>query len=371
MKRAAVLVLATACAHPAADTHQNTSALIEAAEIDGHVHVRAPGYTMIFGADGTVRLPESLEIGSHQNVFGTDICPLESQMGTAIYPGAAAVGGQPLGGGTSTTMIEFDGPIMARVHVDYSLPYTCGPNAQHLAGKQTLTFFPDGRIVRQDTVTSSDTPLPAAGQCGCANIGAPDFFFTLFYAFDNTSQIVDQNDNPAQTDGRIEACAQWPDLTIGMHWGDPGTNTRISPNARPSFVLDMKTSSSAPFGPIKDSAHTSTMMIMSGSPHPACVTALTQIAQPSLTIEGTTVTTDAEGVYVDSRRHESAFTISSARVVPPFLIALDLGDHARITSNVEHADGWYTAQNFDPTAPTFFWFASGLASGETITIEPR
>lgn len=368
MKRQAVLVLVTACAHPGSDTHQN-AALVEAAEIDGHVHVRAPGYTMVFGADGTLRLPESLAIGAHSNVLGMDVCPLESLMGAAIYPGAAAIGGEMLGGGTSTTNLEFDGPLIARVHVDYSLPYSCG-SSQHLTGKQTLTFFPDGRIVRQDVVTSSDTALQATPQCGCANIGAPDFFFTLFYAFENTAQMVDAADNPTQQAGRIEACAQWPDLTIGLHWGDTGTNTRISPNARPSFVLDMKTASSAPFGPITDSTHTSTMMIMAGSPHPSCLTALTQITQPIVTIDGTAVTTDEYGIYVDSRHHDTAFTISAARPIPPFLVSVDLGDHAKITSNLEHSDGWYATQNFDPTSPTFIWFASGLAAGETITVEP-
>jgi hypothetical protein len=373
MKRLGLLTLVQGCAQPADPPDVVT--LVEAAPAGDRMVVTAAGvYALTFGRDGTVRLPETLEIQGahpHGNVLGIDYCPLESLMGVATFPGAAAIGGETLAaGGTSTSFLELGGPVIARVRVDYSVPYLC-QNAQHLSGSSVFTMFPDGRIQRQDTVTSSDTDLTPATDCGCNHVmtgaSGTGYFFTSFYAFDTTATI-----DPAR--GLMpDACATWNDLTIGMRWLD-SSNTRVSPNGKPSFVLDMLTSSEDNF-PVVTMTHRSAMMIASGAPAPACSDVLARLDLPGISVAGSSKNVDGDGIYRDGEKHTGPVEIRASVAVPPFAVSLTIGDHAGVASTVAHDGRWYATQ---PDADqgtnegmTLFWFDHGLAAGEVVTVTPR
>jgi hypothetical protein len=375
MKRWALLIGFAACAQPSGTSETNTQ-IIHVDFVDNKTRVTAPGYQMTFGAAGTVRLPEQLAIIGEfprGNVLGIDTCPRESLIGASIYPGATTFGGQSLSAagetGTSDSFLELAGPAVARVRVTYSVPYSCG-SKQHLKGEQTMTFFPDGRIVRRDVVTSSDTELPGGVLCGCDNIMVPDsgYFFTLSYAFASGAQIVDNMERITQQGDLTEVCARFTDATIGLRWLD-ASNTRISPNAQPSFVLDMMTSSSAPFPVVSNATHVSHMMIASANTSPSCGGVLAQMTQVPIVVDDMTITAGSDGIYTDAREHASAFSIHATKAVPPFALLLKLGDHAKITSSVHADKAFFTVQIVD-TGSKILWFRDGLAAGELVTIEP-
>jgi hypothetical protein len=373
MKWLGLLTLALGCAQ--APDAPGEVKLLEAVVVGDRMSVVADGiYALTFGRDGTVRLPEELEVRGehpHGNVLGSDFCPLESLMAVSIFPGAVAVGGKTLAqGGTSNQFLELGGPVIARIRVDYSVPYTC-PNAQHLSGMSVFTMFPNGKIHREDTVTSSDTELTPTTDCGCnhdtTGSTGTGYFFTSSYAFESSAMI-----DTARA-GTPDACAEWSDLTIGMRWLD-SSNTRVSPNSRPSFVLDMLHSSEDNF-PVTTMTHRSAMQIASGAPAPACSDVLRQLALPGISVAGSSTNADGDGIYRDTEPHSGPIEIKAGVAVPPFALSLSAGDHASVTSTVAHDGRWYATQPEPPQGTnegtTLFWFDQGLAAGEIITVTPR
>lgn len=375
MKRAALLTCTSviACAQaPKTDPQQDVTTLVELTFPDGKAQLKAADYRMVFGADGTIIMPELLAIGTHGNVLGTDLCPLESKLGVAFYPGVTVIGGESVNGGTSSGEMELGGPYVARARLKYSIPYAC-PSTQHFVGESVFTFFPNGRIHRTDQVIqTSDSTIMPNSMCGCEGLAVPNsgYFVTSFYAYTNDAMMVDSMDRVAQ--GSVDsACAKWSDVTIGMRWLDSSA-TRISPNGAKSFVLDMMTSVSGNF-PSVAATHSSVMKIVQGTPAPACGDVLALIAQPAVMVLDERIDATAEdGIYRDMHTHTGDITVrGTGATTPPFALTLKVGDHAKVRSSVEHAGFWYGTQTpADASGSTLFWFDQGLADGEVVTITP-
>jgi hypothetical protein len=195
------------------------------------------------------------------------------------------------------------------------------------------------------------------------------YFFTLQYAFSSDAQMTDNMDRVTQQGDLTEACATWNDATIGLRWLD-GSHTRISPNNQPSFLLEMMSSSSAPFPVVSNATHVSQMMIASASPRPTCADVLARMTQVPVVVDEMTISAGSDGIYTDTRDHSAPFGITATKAVSPFALSLKLGDHAKITSSVHTGRGWYTVQLVPDTGSTILWFGQGLAAAEQITIDP-
>ena len=141
--------------------------------------VTGAGFSVQFAAPGTngVRLPDQIMIGG-VDVLGHDTeCNGEDGVGLAIFPALTA--SAQLTGGTSTTLDVLGGAAMVKVTTMWNAPFDC-PTGEtvNASGLTHFTFYPDGRIVRFDSITPADSPLSTPGDCGCDT--SSDFYLTSF-----------------------------------------------------------------------------------------------------------------------------------------------------------------------------------------------
>ncbi len=335
-----------------------------------------PRYAMTFAGGTKLHLPSRLEIDGKDRL-GTDSCSLESQLGVAMFPGATATSEVT---GTSTIMEVLNGPFIGRVRSTYEVPYACqGP--QVLKGEVIYTFFPNGRIVRQDVnVFPSSMDLNnVPGPCGCGSIpGTPDsanFFFTSFWAFDPSQnpRLFDeigmevQNPLTRGVPGGSRACTQYLDVALGVGW--PATTTRLYQNQAASHIFDWPPQGASMLvtGP---QSVTSALTIAT-----SCQEALANLDDPQLFIDNVLMSTGEDGIYHDARVHDSSFEIHpGAGTIPSgFTIEVDFGRPvSRIflerSPGVDHRVALVQASEANRF---FIIFQDQLDPGQTITIDPQ
>src|SRR5689334_10774446 len=215
---------AAACAQaPSAHNEASTTFVHGDVKESGEITVTAAmTYEILFPAGDVVKLPTALSVGtSSSNVLGaTDECNHESLVGAGMYPVTLAVGGRAAAETPdqhSYAFLNMTGPAVAKVTVDTVLGYTCG-HPDRFSVQSAFTFFPDGRIVRVDTLTSSAQALtPAVCGCGPTNTGrnGTDYYMTSWWAFVETGPgFVDGSGVtvPSTTGGPgpSEVCANLP-----------------------------------------------------------------------------------------------------------------------------------------------------------------
>lgn len=357
-------VAASACASPPANPIGGV-ALLDVDVTTGRVSTTssAPLQFSVEMADHGVRMPQSIFIDGIDRV-GTDTCPTESGIGISVFPAIVAV--SPGRGGVDATgslMVDLAGPVIARLAVAWTAPYTCS-GAQQANGTSTLTIFPNGRIVRYDVATPSTTTLVQdGGACGCSSQST--FSFESFWSFTAT-QVVNPDGTPWST-GSPTGCAVYSNHTIGVAWPDGSTHERQTATIS-SFVHDWA-ADAATLPPTQQQV-TSAIILSEQSSAASCGDVLADLDDFPITIGGQMIVTDTSGIYDDQRTHTDPVEIAAPRAIPKgFAIALDVGDFASVTRSPAADGAWYGVQS-DGTR-SIFWFRDGLAVGETITIEPR
>ena len=213
-------VVAGACA--AKPANPIGGALLDVDRTTGRVSTTgaAPIQFSIEFADHGIRMPQSLFLGGVDRL-GTDDCPFASGIGIGVFPALTAAAPQRNGAdATSTLTVDWAGPVVARVEVAWSAPYTCSGGAQEADGTSRFTIFPNGRIVRYDIAKPSTTMLVRDGAaCGCG--ADSDLGFMTFWTFTHVT-AVDRAGAP-WADGAQAGCAIYPDHTIGVAWPDGST----------------------------------------------------------------------------------------------------------------------------------------------------
>jgi hypothetical protein len=365
---AARWVVSTLLASACAAVPQNPLArdpLIDVDRTTGRVATRAaaPIQFVIELGDRDVRMPQSIFIDGIDRV-ASESCPTESGIGIGVFPALDAVA--PMRGGPAATgglVVDWAGPVIARLHVTWMTAYTCG-GSQQASGTSTFTIFPNGRIVRHDVATPSTTTLSVIASCGCG--GSSPMSFTSFWAFTAT-QVVNPDGSPWST-GSPTGCAVYPNHTIGIAWSDSNTHVRQT-SAISAFVHDWAADVTT-LQPTQQEVF-SAIILSKQTAAANCGGVLTDLDDFPITIAGAQISTDDGGVYTDARKHAGRVEITSLRVVPKgFTISLDVGEFAAVSRTPSVADDrWYAAQS-DGTH-TLFWFRDGLQVGQTIAIEPR
>jgi hypothetical protein len=355
-------MVASACASPPANPAGGALLAVDATTASVSTTSKAPiRYTVAF-ADHGVRMPQSVFIDDVDRV-ATDRCPAESGIGIGVAPVLNAVA--PVHGGidaSGTLKIDLPGPVIARILITWMAPYMCSGAQQEAKGTSTFTFYPNGRIVRDDVATPSTTAL-GGPDCGCG--GQSAYSFTSFWTF-AAAQVVNP-DGTALTSGPVTSCAVYSNHMIGVAW--PNSSTHVHQTAATSsFVYDWETDA-APLRPMSRGV-TSAIMLSEQTAAASCGDVLSDLDDVPLLVNGVTMATDTSGMYVDLAVHTSPVVLSVPGALPRgSAISLNVGDFASVTRSPAVDGDWYAIQNDGDQS--IFWFRDGLAAGETITITPR
>lgn len=129
-------------------------------------------------------------IVSGQDLVATpEGCAYEDQIGVAAFP-VYTIGGQSVTAGNVTHAFDVldVGAAYTRIQTHWTVPIDpdCGASQTSGSGNTTWAFYPDGKIVRNDTITptvnSTITPGPS---CNCSGaIGAGSFIVTSYATFE-------------------------------------------------------------------------------------------------------------------------------------------------------------------------------------------
>lgn len=371
--RCGILLLASAgCASPG-DPPDERTALITVNNVGGRVEVTAPSYTMNFASSG-ILMPEHLIVGG-SDVLGSDGCNTEALVGVATYPATRATGGRQGIASRSTIERLIEGPLIAQVHVTYEVDYMC-PTLQTLSGESFFTFFPSGRIVREDRgVRPSTTALRLSTNCGCQDSDPPsNLYFTSFWAFDPNGAIEVDASGSATTGGQSRACTMYPNRAIGVAWN--GERTRIRPNTASAHVFDWVADADV-LEPFPQQAF-SAIQISTEADQPTsrCGDILAGLADQPIQIGGMLFgSTGSAGIYEDTVVHRDAFVVAAVGdpIPPGFAISMDLDGASHATFSRHPAvDGDVALLQHEPNSNRLIVvFPHGLQLGDTITIEPR
>jgi hypothetical protein len=316
-------------------------------------------------ANAGARMPQSLSIDG-VNRLAEGQCPNEGGIGIAVYP--ALLAAAPMLGGetTTTSTLTFDmtGPAVARATVEWTAPFTCNLAQRQAKGTSTFTIFPNGRIVRHDVTTPAAVALSVdTNPCGCS--AESNFYLTSYWAFAPTQNV--NPDGSPFTDGGVGGCAVYNNHMIAVAWPDSHTRV-ITDNNVSAFTYEWVTDSMT-LSP--DERELVSAILLSKETTPAkCADALADLDDFPITVAGSSIVTDDNGIYIDTRQHTDRVEISAPRKVPHgFAIALDVGGFGEITRTPQTDGVWYSAQRDNDR--TVFWFRDELNVGEKITIEPR
>ncbi len=132
-----------------------------------------------------INLPDQLQIGGVEVLDEQDGCGYENKIGLAVYPVYAMTTGTqtwPTATGdthTSSLAQLATGPAFAQARVSWSGTFHCASTPSTVSGSSTFTIFPDGRIIRDDQITSPTSVALASVNCGCGSASG-SYFLTSY-----------------------------------------------------------------------------------------------------------------------------------------------------------------------------------------------
>jgi hypothetical protein len=203
----------------------------------GTVTGRSPGspFALHFADGPGFHFPDSLKIASTEVLGHEDNpgCFREDQLGVLIAPVArvSASSGTSVTRNVLTPVLP--GPAVTQVKLEWEAAFTCDPRRTP-KGASTFTVFPDGKIVRIDTVEDPSTSTITPSQCACADAMGSDALFHSFTYWTLArgaleSFFVPDYSSDAQTlplSGEVVfgnqtlACAQGPAAQVAFLWND-------------------------------------------------------------------------------------------------------------------------------------------------------
>jgi hypothetical protein len=139
--------------------------------------------------------PNSIRVGGTEILGINGVCGEENQIGSALFPAFSMTaigslwptGTRPI----STAMIKSRGPAFGQVLITWTGgKYTCG-TLRTTSGSTQLTVFPDGRVIRAESINPTDGQLPLEStntSCGCGNSNS-SYFVTAFVTIANSAFV--------------------------------------------------------------------------------------------------------------------------------------------------------------------------------------
>ncbi|MBL0217855.1 MAG: hypothetical protein IPQ07_28750 [Myxococcales bacterium] len=221
--------------------------------------VSGPFFTLHF-ADGasTFHFPDHLLIDGTEHLGSdqTANCYAENQAGMALFPAHTIRSGGMAVVNTSIFLSPLEGPAVVKVTVNWRTDLVgtdTGGAAltRHPLGSSMFTVFPDGRIVRSDSMSDngagSTTPI-ATSSIDCQGLGTTSYFPTSFFTLADLpggETLLGENGQPAAipagTDlsGNQAVCLDYGTQGVAFGWA----NALVSRVRQPTpnlyaFVLD-------------------------------------------------------------------------------------------------------------------------------------
>ncbi|HUS28034.1 MAG TPA: hypothetical protein VMZ53_05980 [Kofleriaceae bacterium] len=279
----------------------------------------------------------------------------EGYAGINLNPIARASASTMIGGSTVRQLLS--GPAVARVAVEYTVPYMCNGNRE-LKGKTTFTLLPSGRIERLDeNVVASMTNVPDTASCGCAT--APDnaIYYSSFWSFKpGTDKTPTDTTRGSETGPGCTIEASGDTIAVDYHNSEQrGLN---------GTHLVYFTTSVPPLTKIEPQTAQSSLVI---GKNLRCADALARLEDPPIMVDDKMVTAK-QGIYVDTVNHASRAEITTQfPVLHGFALEIPLNGatHARVLKN---GDPFPFAVETDGDNPVF-WFPDPLVLGDTIVID--
>ena len=363
MARHCWLIALASCADPGIPPEQD---LVRTFVAEGRRVVEAPTFRMVFSATG-VKMPEQFFVNEVDRLRPA-ACAEPSLIGVGIDPAINAVAG--LNGNAdpeSEVRMLLEGPVIAKAQVEYTVFYDCD-TAQMLDGTTTFTFFPGGRIVRQDNVTPSTAPLATtANPCGCNQGMTSAYSFASFWAFDPTGATQINSAGAAPTSADAGACTIFPGGGVAVNWQSADA-TRYGEATHAYEIRSGSAVSAAPSGPVFSALQVDGDTVLAPN---ECGPLLGLLAVTPLVVNDVERTTGDDGIFVEPGVvHSGRITLEAKNVPVPagFAVKLDLGGARHAT--VSREPFRYAIQRGEANE-YFFWFQDELAVGDSIIIEPR
>lgn len=146
------------------------SPLLDYKEDNGGAIVTAPDFTLHFASGASFHLPDRLTmVGSTDNLLGHDdsvLCFDESGTGFSLYPTPRISGDIATQPAQNQLVPLMRGPAVVQVRLDWATRLDCS-QTRAPGGHSTFTVFPDGRIVRHDTLSDPSQDQIFSNPCKC------------------------------------------------------------------------------------------------------------------------------------------------------------------------------------------------------------
>lgn len=182
-------------------------------------------------------MPDRLIVGGQNLVAAPEGCAFEDAVGIAVYP-IFNIGSQTLAGAPTHGLdADMVGPAFTQLRTQWTiqLPNPCSPTPTQAAGNTSWGFFPDGKVVRNDTIVPGDmAPVtPGASGCNCptAGMGTTNALVTSYTTFEATQlSAVTRAGEPEQSllpspgvlQGALGACARGTAQgKVAVYWDRP------------------------------------------------------------------------------------------------------------------------------------------------------
>ena len=335
-----------------------------------------PLYAMTFPAanpDG-IPMPDSLKVAGHETLeLRTDGCNMESRIGIALYPAGSAISGtlnDTFTLNSASAEVVLAAGAVAKVHVDYSFDYEC-PDPETLSGESIFTFFPSGRVVREDiNVKPSNDRLDAAGNmCGCEFAG--EFFFTSFWSFTPVQgNLIDAGNNFPTDSAADAACTMYPTHGVAVRWQD-SQPTRYKDMLARSHIYDFARAAQT----VDPMPRAVTSAIQMTAEPGSCAALIEMLNDPPLMVGDEPLGSSGhDGIYRPENAHDGETVITSnVRIPAGWAISIDLGgaEHAVVSRDPPIDDFYRVSRDPDEEGHFLFVFPHALEPGDAITIDPQ
>ncbi len=355
-----------------------------------------PGFALQF-ADGTgFHFPDAFKIDD-VDVMGHEPAPScsgEDEAGLVFSPTpriSAHGGAIPV---KNQLVPVLRGPAIVQVKLDWATRFDCNP-ARTPGGTATFTVFPDGRIVRHDTVTDPISSPILPDPCSCdPKAGGTDFTVTAFWTFARSrfAQLYapDRSPLPGPMDQVITnmftSCIDGGGYQVAFAWRENKGMTILSSDAAIGFGRDIIQLAPS----LGDYSYKNRSALFIGRTGcDAGVTRAVEYATPScsvdaplacLSINGAgTTPAELDGIYGgDTGSGPPGVDVGMGptelrgALTGSFAVWLRFpGAVSAVRAKLEAATGaWYLPQQVDDRS-WIVWFRDAISAGQTITVEPR